>query len=133
MEFAASVPIRERVRGFNTKVFLKRYALKYLPRHIVHRRKRGLSVPLQQWLCGPLRAWAASALGAGRLELAGIRPAAATELLTRHCEGKADHSRALWTLLTLDEWLAWATTETDLHSLAAANASCDTQKPAPVS
>ena len=128
MEFAASVPIEQRVHGFSTKVLLKRYALKYLPERIVFRRKRGLSVPLQQWLRGPLRDWAASALAAGRLELTGIRPAAANDLLAQHCAGKADHARALWTLLTLDEWLAWSVTETDLQSTATATSNCDTQK-----
>ena len=31
MEFAASLPVAERVRGVTTKVFLKRFALRYLP------------------------------------------------------------------------------------------------------
>jgi asparagine synthase (glutamine-hydrolysing) len=133
MEFAASLPIEERVRGFHTKAFLKRYALKYIPERIIRRRKRGLSVPLHQWLRGPLRAWATSALASGRLELAGIRPAAATELLVQHCEGKADHARALWTLLVLDEWLDWAATETDLRAPAPPTSGCGTQKAALVS
>jgi asparagine synthetase B (glutamine-hydrolysing) len=46
MEFAATLPVEERVRGLTTKVFLKRYAERYLPASIVYRRKRGLSVPL---------------------------------------------------------------------------------------
>ncbi|MCA9729417.1 MAG: asparagine synthase (glutamine-hydrolyzing), partial [Candidatus Eisenbacteria bacterium] len=54
MEFAATLPPRERVDRLQTKPFLKRYALRYLPRAIVHRRKRGLSVPLSAWLRGPL-------------------------------------------------------------------------------
>ena len=58
MEFAATLPERDRVRGVTTKAFLKRYALRYLPRGIVQRRKRGLSVPLSRWLRGPLREWA---------------------------------------------------------------------------
>jgi asparagine synthase (glutamine-hydrolysing) len=116
LEFAASIPREERVRGFRTKVLLKNYALKYLPAKIVHRRKRGLSIPLNHWLRGPLREWAASALGSGRLELAGVRPRVAEDLLRQHCEGKADHARALWTLLVLDEWLEWATTQITLNT-----------------
>ena len=116
LEFAESIPPGDRVRGFQTKILLKRYALKYLPESIVYRRKRGLSVPLNQWLRGPLHAWAASTLGSGRLELAGIRPHAAMELLARHREGKADHARALWTLLVLNEWLEWAASGTILRN-----------------
>jgi len=116
LEFATSIPRKDRVHWFQTKILLKRYALKYLPPRIVYRRKRGLSVPLNQWLRGPLREWAASALGSGRLELAGVRPRAALELFAQHCEGKADYARALWTLLVLDEWIEWAATQTTLNS-----------------
>ena len=107
MEFAKSLPLEDRVRGFTTKVFLKRYAIRYLPNEIVHRRKRGLSVPIGRWLRGPLRDWAAAALGSGQLDRVGISNAAAQDLFAEHCEGKADHARALWTLLVLIEWLDW--------------------------
>jgi asparagine synthase (glutamine-hydrolysing) len=113
MEFAKSLPIGDRVRGFNTKVFLKRYALRYLPATIVHRRKRGLSVPIGRWLRGPLNPWASATLTSGRLDRVGIRTSAAMELFNEHCERKADHARALWTLLVLSEWLDWVASETD--------------------
>src|SRR6516165_10647482 len=68
MEFAKSLRIEDRVRGFETKTFLKRYALRYLPNNIVNRRKRGLSVPIGSWLRGPLKEWAISTLRKGYLE-----------------------------------------------------------------
>jgi asparagine synthase (glutamine-hydrolysing) len=113
MEFAKSLPVSDRVRGFSTKVFLKRYALRYLPEDIVRRRKRGLSVPIGRWLRGPLHEWASATLASGRLERVGIRPTAVMDLFSEHCERKADHARALWTLLVLSEWLDWVLTETD--------------------
>jgi len=113
MEFAKLLPVEDRVRGFNTKVFLKRYALRYLPETIVNRRKRGLSVPIGRWLRGPLHEWASATLGSGRLGRVGIRTSAALDLFSEHCQRKADHARALWTLLVLSEWLDWVATETD--------------------
>jgi asparagine synthase (glutamine-hydrolysing) len=107
MELAAALPPEQRVRGLTTKVFLKRYAERYLPADIVRRRKRGLSVPLARWLRGPLHAWAADRLGAARLRLAGIDPDAAGALLEDHRRRRGDHARALWTLIVLSEWLAW--------------------------
>lgn len=108
MEFAATLPVRERVRGFETKVFLKRYAERYLPKHIVHRRKRGLSVPLASWLRGPLEGWAKAKLASARLDAIGLRRDAALAILDEHLTRRADHARALWTLLALVEWLEWA-------------------------
>jgi asparagine synthase (glutamine-hydrolysing) len=112
LDFASTLPVAERVRGLTTKVFLKRYAGRYLPHHIVYRRKRGLSVPIARWLCGPWHEWAASALNSDRLTQIGIRPGAAQELLTEHCQHRADHARAIWALLVLSEWLDWASQKT---------------------
>ncbi len=81
--------------------------------NIVNRRKRGLSVPIGRWLRGPLNDWAAAMLDSGRLERVGIQTSAAMDLFSEHCQRKADHARALWTLLVLSEWLDWVATETD--------------------
>ncbi len=121
MEFAKSLPVEERVKGFQTKVFLKQYALRYLPESIVRRRKRGLSVPIGAWLRGPLHDWAAAALGNGQLDRVGISIAAVQGLFSEHVSGKADHARALWTLLVLSEWLDWVASETDCSAAEPAN------------
>jgi asparagine synthase (glutamine-hydrolysing) len=138
MEFALSLPVAERVQGFNTKVFLKRYALNYLPKAIVRRRKRGLSVPTARWLRGPLHEWAFHTLGSGRLERVGIDTSAAMSLLCEHSQRKADHARALWTLLVLSEWLDWVAQETDSSAALPSGcpgvtADCDTRRVAHVS
>ena len=108
IEYAATLPPSSRVSGVTTKVFLKRYASAYLPRAIVHRRKRGLSVPLASWLRGPLFEWASARIGSPRLGAAGVGREGALALLDEHRSRKADHARALWTLIVLSEWLDWA-------------------------
>jgi asparagine synthase (glutamine-hydrolysing) len=110
LAFAAALPPAERVCRITTKVFLKRYALRYLPPHIVYRKKRGLSVPLDTWLRGPLCDWADARLRSKLLDEVGINSVAASDLLSEHCRREADHSRALWTLIVLSEWLEWAAT-----------------------
>ena len=113
MEFAQALPRAARVENFRTKVFLKKYAERYLPKRVVHRRKRGLSVPLGTWLRGPLHEWACVTLGNGRLEGAGIKTEKALSLLAEHCQRKGDYARPLWSLLVLSEWLEWAARQTD--------------------
>ena len=107
MEFAATLPAEQRVRRLTTKVFLKRYALRYLSPSIVYRRKRGLSVPLAGWLRGPLAEWAESRLRSDLLASVGINQRACVELFEEHCRRRTDHARALWTLIVLSEWLTW--------------------------
>jgi asparagine synthase (glutamine-hydrolysing) len=107
MEFAASLPEKERIHRLQTKVFLKRYALRYLPAEIVHRKKRGLSVPLSSWLREPLYEWAHSKLSSPLLERVGVNRYVAVELLQEHSQRRADHARSIWTLCVLGEWLEW--------------------------
>lgn len=107
MEFAATLPPEERTKAWHTKIFIKRYALRYLSPDIVHRRKRGLSVPLSSWLRNPLYDWARDQLSSERLAAAGIRVAVAVDLLEEHRSRRVDHARALWTLIVLSEWLDW--------------------------
>src|SRR4029077_16109520 len=97
MEFAKSLRVEDRVHGFKTKVFLKRYAQRYLPDNIVNRRKRGPPAPLSSWISGPLKEWATTTLEKGHLEQLGIPTSAVMELFSQHCQRKADHARALWT------------------------------------
>lgn len=108
LEFAAALPERDRVRRLTTKTFLKRYALRYLPPSIVHRKKRGLSVPLARWLREELYGWAVERLGDSRMREAGVDPRAALAILAEHRDRRADHARAIWTLAVLAEWLRWA-------------------------
>jgi asparagine synthase (glutamine-hydrolysing) len=107
MDFAATLPARERSHGLQSKVFLKQYALRYLPNDIVHRKKRGLSVPLSSWLREPLYDFAKTRLTSPLLAHVGVKPDAALALLQEHKARKADHARALWTLIVLSEWLEW--------------------------
>lgn len=107
MEFAAALPAKARIKGVQTKVFLKAYATRYLPKEIVYRRKRGLSVPLSAWLREPLRDWAETALAHPALARIGVNQAAALSLLKEHLQRKADHGRALWALIVISEWLNW--------------------------
>ncbi len=126
MEFAKSLRVEDRLLGFKTKVFLKRYARRYLPNSVVNRRKRGLSVPISSWLRGPLKEWAISTFTTGHLEQVGIRTSAAVELLSEHCRHEADHARAIWTLLVLGEWLDWVATDIDCRHLQLPSISCST-------
>jgi asparagine synthase (glutamine-hydrolysing) len=107
MEFAATLPENERIYRLQTKVFLKKYALRYLPHDIVHRKKRGLSVPLSSWLREPLYDWAKARLSSPLLASVGVNRLVAVDLLQEHMQRKADHARAIWTLCVLCEWLEW--------------------------
>lgn len=67
--------------------------------------KRGFSVPMNEWLRGPLLpVFHDSVLS--RMEILGLplNRASLTGLLNDHVEGRVDYSRWLWTLLFLSLW-----------------------------
>ncbi|HET7710977.1 MAG TPA: asparagine synthase C-terminal domain-containing protein, partial [Thermoanaerobaculia bacterium] len=102
--FALSLPSSLRVRGLTTKWVLKKAAEKWLPREVIYRRKRGLSVPIAGWINGSLREEVDRLLTPERLEGVGIEPSYVANLLRDHREGRANHARPLWAVVMLQYW-----------------------------
>lgn len=104
-EYAFALPPARKVRGIATKRVLKRAALAYLPPAIVHRRKRGLSVPVATWLNGGLAPEVARLVGPDRAGAAGLLDSVRVrELAVEHRAGVANHARAIWALLVYHRW-----------------------------
>jgi asparagine synthase (glutamine-hydrolysing) len=105
-EFAFGIAPRFKVRGWTTKWILKEAARKWLPRDLIDRRKRGLSVPIASWLNGSLAATADQLLAPVRLGRHGlVNVAAVQQLLGEHRSGRANHANALWSVFMLQLWL----------------------------
>jgi asparagine synthase (glutamine-hydrolysing) len=104
--FALSLPPELRVRRLTTKWVLKKAAEKWLPRDVIYRRKRGLSVPVANWINRGLRAEVDRLLDPERLrrqELVDGKRVA--ELLAEHRAGQANHAKPLWAVIMLQYWL----------------------------
>jgi len=104
--FALSLPPELRVRGLTTKWILKKAAEKWVPKDVIYRRKRGLSVPIAGWINGSLRSEVDRLLEPRRLREQGIvDEPRITELLAAHREGRANHAKPLWAVIMLQYWL----------------------------
>lgn len=105
IEFAAGLPVALKVRRFQLKYLLKKAVEPWLPRKIVYRQKRGFSVPVADWLRGGLRPLAEEMLSPARLKREGFfNPGYVRQLVEEHQAGRADHRKALWTLLCFELW-----------------------------
>jgi asparagine synthase (glutamine-hydrolysing) len=103
--FAFSLPVRHKVRGFAKKRLLRRAVEPLLPREVVHGRKRGFSIPAAAWLRGELEPFARATLSADTLRRQGfLRHDVATRLIDDHVGGRADYSRQIWGLLAFTLW-----------------------------
>jgi asparagine synthase (glutamine-hydrolysing) len=105
IEFALTLPARTKLRGGCGKWALKQAARGLLPEAVLTRRKQGFSPPFSAWARGPLRATVADRLSAERIERGGVLDSAAVQgVLTDHLNGRTEHGRMLWTLLSLQMW-----------------------------
>lgn len=103
---AQAIPARRHVGFRHTKRVLREVARPLVPSYILRRRKRGLSVPVSRWLLRGLGGEVDRLLGRERLVAQGLLcPHIVARLVAEHRAGRADHGRALWTLLTLQDWI----------------------------
>jgi asparagine synthase (glutamine-hydrolysing) len=101
--FAFSLPVRHKVRGFSKKRLLRDAVAPLLPQQIVQGRKRGFSIPAAAWLRGGLEPFARETLSSvGRQGILDER--AALRVLDVHVSGREDLSRQLWGLLSFTLW-----------------------------
>jgi asparagine synthase (glutamine-hydrolysing) len=103
--FAFSLPVKHKVRGFSKKRLLRQAVEPLLPSEVVHGRKRGFSIPAAAWLRGELEPFARETLAPETIRRQGfLQPQAVTRVLDDHVAGRADLSRQLWGLLAFTLW-----------------------------
>ncbi|MEW6200972.1 MAG: asparagine synthase (glutamine-hydrolyzing) [bacterium] len=105
VEFAFSISGGMKIRGGRTKWILKRAASRLLPGEIIHRRKHGFEVPLDDWFRGALREQAHDLLTCATFINRGLfNPSSVDRLLSEHTSGARNHGHKLWLLLNLEMW-----------------------------
>jgi asparagine synthase (glutamine-hydrolysing) len=106
IEFAWSLPGHMKLRAGQGKWLLRRVLERHMPGSIVERPKKGFSIPIDQWLRGPLRDWAETLLAEDRLSGEGLlHPKPIRAAWKRHIQGEADLGKPLWTVLMFQAWL----------------------------
>jgi asparagine synthase (glutamine-hydrolysing) len=105
-DFLWSLPFHLKIKDGSSKWILKELLKKYVPKQLVDRPKQGFSVPLAQWLRGPLRDWAENLLAFDRLKAENyFNPIIVRSIWELHLNGKKDYSLKLWSILMFQSWL----------------------------
>ncbi|MDH4904311.1 asparagine synthase (glutamine-hydrolyzing) [Psychrobacter pocilloporae] len=106
VELAWQLPIDMKIRDKSGKWVLREVLYKYVPKELIERPKKGFSIPLAQWLRGPLREWAEPLLAEKRLTEEGyFYPDKIRKAWKEHLEGHKDNSSKLWSVLMFQSWL----------------------------
>ncbi|MGE4430170.1 MAG: XrtA/PEP-CTERM system amidotransferase [Sphingobium sp.] len=106
VEFAARLPVGQRIHGNGGKYLMKRAMESYLPQDILYRDKMGFVTPISHWFRGALAGEAEAVATTSALAQSGwFDTAQMAALVQDHKSGRADHGRLLWQLLILDKSL----------------------------
>ncbi|MFQ5455868.1 MAG: asparagine synthase (glutamine-hydrolyzing) [Nitrospirota bacterium] len=105
VELAFSMPDLLKIRGRTTKYILKKMAERLLPERVIYRQKQGFSIPMKNWLKGPVRAMMMDLLSYSRIQKQGIfNPIYIENLIKGHLENRDNHSHKLWGLMLFQLW-----------------------------
>lgn len=105
VQLAWTLPDSYRMRHGEGKWLLKHLLARYLPREIFSRPKKGFSVPLDEWLRGPLRDWSEALLAEDRLRSEGyFDPVPIRNAWKAQMSGTRRYGRRLWPILMFQAW-----------------------------
>lgn len=106
VDFAWHLPMRFKLRDGQTKWLLRQVLYRHVPRSLIERPKQGFSIPLAEWLRGPLRDWAEALLEPGRIAREGyLRPAPVRRAWEALLAGRPQADAQVWDLLMWQAWL----------------------------
>lgn len=104
IDLAWRLPVGLKIRGKTGKWILRQLLHRYVPRALFDRPKQGFGVPLEHWLRGPLREWAADLLSLQALAADGLLDVAAVRAIwMKHLSGR-NLQYALWPVLMYQSW-----------------------------
>jgi asparagine synthase (glutamine-hydrolysing) len=105
MEFAASLPPREKASLGRKKLLLRRAYRGRVPDSILDGAKRGFGVPLGAWFRGDLEYYARDLLlDRTTLDRGYLNESVVRSVLDAHRAGQGDRSLQLWALMMLESW-----------------------------
>lgn len=105
VEYAAAMPGRYKLRGWQTKAVLRAALRDLIPREILTRPKMGFPTPVGRWLRGPFRSLVQEfVLGSRALDRGLFNPDFVRQLAVEHDAGTQNHGDRLWLLLNLEIW-----------------------------
>ena len=106
VELAWRMPLEMKINDSEGKSILRNILYKYVPKKLIERPKAGFSIPLGEWLRGPLKEWAEGLLESSRIVEEGyLNSNYVNQLWIDHLTEKRDGTFKIWSILMFQSWL----------------------------
>jgi asparagine synthase (glutamine-hydrolysing) len=105
VEFMLNLPDKMKINKGITKKILRDSAKDLLPESILTKPKQGFSIPLKDWLRGPLKNIMMELISPENIQKNGyFNPEVVRRMIESHLSKKANHSHRLWTMMVFESW-----------------------------
>jgi asparagine synthase (glutamine-hydrolysing) len=105
VEFIETLPPRLKLRGFRGKYLHKKAIEKWLPKTIVHRKKKGFENPVDQWLRTQMRSYVGDCLLSDHSAVKRyFNTDYIQQLVTDHEAGRQNYLRHIYLLISFELW-----------------------------
>jgi len=105
--WAFSLDTKTKVDGGEGKAILKKGMEAHLPNALLYQPKRGFSIPVSEWLRGPLRDMTLGLTSSARLQDCGLFDMRQIDTwVDQHLRGSRDNWQVLWLLFVFDAFLS---------------------------
>jgi asparagine synthase (glutamine-hydrolysing) len=106
VELAWRMPLNMKIQGSKSKVILRNILYKHVPKNLIERPKAGFSIPLGDWLRGPLKEWVETLINHTRLKEEGFLDADYVQIIWQeHLSKRRNWTIKLWSILMFQSWL----------------------------
>lgn len=106
VEFSCRLPLKMKIRNGTTKWILRQVLYEYIPKTLIDRPKLGFSIPLGEWLRGPLRGWAEDLLKREDFLRQGFfNYSYVSDKWKMHLDRRQNNEKILWSILMFQSWL----------------------------
>ena len=104
-KFSIDLSIDNKIENGKGKLILRELLKSKIPNHLIDRPKAGFTIPISQWINGPLLDWSENLLSKKNIEKSGLLNFQNIDQIWENQKKGYDQSNLIWSILVFQTWL----------------------------
>jgi len=101
--FSSLLPLKDKIYKNEGKIIIKNIIQKYLPKDLINPTKMGFSIPIDEWIRGPLKNWSKDILDKAKKNYY-IDSKLLRKYEEEHFSGKHNWGHIIWNIIVFQKW-----------------------------